>query len=214
MTTKSLGEILKGARENKNLNLTQLAQLTHVPEKILASIEKNDFSVLPPAVFVQGYITACARVLGINPQPVLALLRRDYKTDESGSLLPINLTRPLYRKKLQLGPRFWLGVIMVLLATVVAGYIGFQYWRLLSPPAIIITEPAQNAAVAGTVLVKGQTHPEAVVSVNAQSVMVAPDGSFEIELTFPTQGVGFIEAQATNRRGKSSSVLRSVSVAF
>ncbi len=214
MTTKSLGEILKTARDNKNLTLADLARLTHIPVQVLTDLEKNDFSVLPPAVFVQGYITTCARVLGVDAQPILALLRRDYKIDESGSLLPINLTHPLYRQRLRFGPRFWWGATIVLLASVVAGYIGISYWRLLSPPAIVITQPEQNAAVAGTVLVKGQTHPEAVVSVNAQSVPVDAEGFFETELTFPVQGVGFIEAQATNRRGKSSSVLRSVSVSF
>lgn len=206
--------MLRLARENRQISLEQLAQLAHVPTHVLSDLEKNDFSQLPPAVYVQGYIKTCGRILGFDAAPLLGLLRRDYQESREGTLLPASLLKPVRRKKFNPGPGFWAGAAVGLVGLILAGYISMQFYRLARPPQLILNSPLPNAAVAATVEVKGKTDPDVVIAVNAASVPVQPDGEFSTQVEFTTPGVNFIEVKATNRRGKTSSELRSVSVSF
>lgn len=66
------GLFLKKVREYKNIDLTHFSQHTCIAIRHLYAIENNNFSVLPAAVFVRGYIIQYCRVLGLDQRRVVS----------------------------------------------------------------------------------------------------------------------------------------------
>jgi cytoskeletal protein RodZ len=74
------GDKFRKARENKNLTLDQVSNVTKIGARMLQAIEEEKFDQLPGGVFNKGFIRAYARHLGINDEEAvteyLACLRQ------------------------------------------------------------------------------------------------------------------------------------------
>jgi transcriptional regulator with XRE-family HTH domain len=68
---ESLGKYLKVERELRNLSLEEVAKFTKIRENSLRAIEEDRYELLPPAVYVKGFLTICAKYLGLDPHDVL-----------------------------------------------------------------------------------------------------------------------------------------------
>lgn len=212
MKTKTLGELLVEQRGRAGLTIETVAAQTRVKLEYLQAIERNDFSGLPAAVFVKGFIRSYARVLEIDPQPLLALLRRDYKTTAHGTLLPqeiiVTATRqPRLPKTLRL-----LLIGTIALAGVLGSYIGWQWLLLNRPPEIILTHPTELAEVESQFSVMGRTSANSTVTVNGQPVPLKPDGFFVAEVTLPKIGIATIVIEARDPKGKATVIERQVRI--
>jgi len=90
---ESIGKYLKTWRELRNLSLDEAAQFTKIRKQFLEAIEEDKYELLPPAIYVKGYLTAYARYLGLDPND--ALLRyQKYLKD-----LTISKEKPLEQQK-------------------------------------------------------------------------------------------------------------------
>jgi cytoskeleton protein RodZ len=69
-----IGAQLRSSREAKGLTLDALAHTTRVQSRILAAIERNDVSAVPPRPFGRGFVRAYAREIGLDPEQTA----RDY----------------------------------------------------------------------------------------------------------------------------------------
>ena len=65
------GPFLKKVREYKNIDLMAFSQFTCIIPRYLNAIENNNFSALPAAVFVRGYIIQYCDILGLKQEKVL-----------------------------------------------------------------------------------------------------------------------------------------------
>lgn len=214
MKTKTIGETLREERQHHRLKLKELSNRTRIKLEYLRALEENSFNKLPAATFVKGYIKSYAQVFGFDYQPLIALLRRDYKESAKGKLVPREFVKPILKKR-----HLWTPVtlIVTLLGTafaIIMVYIGLQWYQLTKPPSLEVTDPAEEAFVASQIKVVGQTAPEAIVTVNSQPVSLQPDGSFQTEIFLPREGVNTLTIEATDRRGKSTIIQRSVRVRF
>jgi cytoskeleton protein RodZ len=81
--TRTIGEILREAREKRELSLDEVALLTKVRVKYLAAIEADHFDALPSKVQKKGFVRTYARVLDLDPAPLLAQLRDLLDENES-----------------------------------------------------------------------------------------------------------------------------------
>jgi cytoskeleton protein RodZ len=212
--TKTVGELLRGEREKSSISVSTLAKKIRVKESFLTALEENRFADLPAAVFVKGYIKSYARVLGFDAEPMLALLRRDFKESAKGKLVPQDFLRPVMRRSitpspLRLATSGVIGIFLVLFL-----YIGIRWYTFISPPRLEIFEPTEDALVSSQVMVKGSTEPGSVVTVNDQPVQSTADGSFEASITLPTEGISTITVEATDRQQKTSLLQRTVFVRF
>ncbi|MGY0193619.1 helix-turn-helix domain-containing protein [Leptothrix sp. BB-4] len=70
----SAGAMLRAAREQRGLELDQLALLLKVPVRKLEALEADRLDELPGVAFIRGLATSIARQLEIDPAPVLAAL--------------------------------------------------------------------------------------------------------------------------------------------
>ncbi len=74
----TFGELLRRAREARGLALDAVAGATRIARRYLEALERGDLDSLPAGPFGKGYIRSYAKVLGIDPEPIL----RDYRDRE------------------------------------------------------------------------------------------------------------------------------------
>jgi cytoskeletal protein RodZ len=68
---ESLGKYLKAERELRNLSLEETAKFTKIRKQFLKAIEEDRYELLPPAVYVKGFLTIYAKYLGLDPYDVV-----------------------------------------------------------------------------------------------------------------------------------------------
>ncbi len=79
---RTIGEILKQAREEQKLSLDEIALLTKVRLKYLAAIEVDHFDILPSTVQIKGFVRSYAQALNLDPAPLLSRLRSSLDIDK------------------------------------------------------------------------------------------------------------------------------------
>ncbi len=68
----SVGSELSAAREQAGLTLADVAERTMVRSTLIAGIEADDFSLCGGDVYARGHIRTIARVVGLDPEPLVA----------------------------------------------------------------------------------------------------------------------------------------------
>jgi len=210
MRTTTVSQILIEERQQRRISVEEMAKLTRIRLEYLQALEEGKFELLPPAVFVKGYIKSYSRLLGLDAEPLIALLRRDFKESAQGKLVPREFINPVLRQKFGWQPITLIGMLLSIFFITVLSYVGFQWYKLQLPPELIIAAPLEQAAVGPVVVVSGKTESDAIVSVNTMPVALQVDGSFQTEVTFLTEGISTITVEAADKRGKVS--LKQVSV--
>jgi len=66
--TEFNGSVLRSVRESCHVSLEELSEITKIGRRHLVSIEQNDYDDLPAPVYIRGFVSEYARVLGLNPQ--------------------------------------------------------------------------------------------------------------------------------------------------
>src|ERR1017187_3784954 len=67
----SIGAVLADARGRLGLSIEEAAQQLRLSPSQLHAMEANDYSGLPGATFVRGFIRNYARLLQLDPEPLL-----------------------------------------------------------------------------------------------------------------------------------------------
>jgi len=75
------GLFLKKVREYKKIELTDFSEHTCIAIRHLYAIENNNFSVLPAAVFVRGYIIQYCRILDLDQKKVVTSFMSLFSND-------------------------------------------------------------------------------------------------------------------------------------
>lgn len=212
MKTKTIGELLVSERLKRDLTIEHVAELTKISVQHIHALEHNHFEQMPAATFVKGFIKSLANCYQLDPQPLLAMLRRDFKESAGDRLVPHEFLRPALKHQ-----RMWTPVIttMVCLGAVfftLISYVLFQWYSLQKPPELNVIQPAELQELTSPIRIQGNTLPDTIVTVNAQPIGVFPDGTFETEIALPRQGTHLLTIEATDRKGKKSVVQRIVRV--
>jgi cytoskeleton protein RodZ len=70
---EQLGMKLSSLRQQKGYTAEYVASKLHLRVRIIELIEQSEFKLLPEPVFVKGYLRAYAKLLGVSPEPFLAV---------------------------------------------------------------------------------------------------------------------------------------------
>lgn len=70
----SAGSLLRKAREAKGMSLDDVAGKLKLSRRQIEALEADNFAELPGLTFVRGFVRNYARVLDIDPDPILAFL--------------------------------------------------------------------------------------------------------------------------------------------
>lgn len=71
MRQKSIGEVLRSARETRGLNFVELQRMTKIQAKYLQALEYNDFDYIPDPSYTRSFLKRYAEVLDLDAEVLL-----------------------------------------------------------------------------------------------------------------------------------------------
>ncbi len=77
--TEFSGPLLRAVRESQGIALEEVARRTKVRPHYLRAIEEEHFDALPAPVYVRGFVSQAARILGIDPMRAARTYVRRYE---------------------------------------------------------------------------------------------------------------------------------------
>lgn len=133
----TLGNYLRTERERRNISLEAIAQATKIILKNLEALERDEFHLLPPPVFVRGFLRAYAHHVGLDAQKILEMYERQTKdADLSGRIKNLESEKKFPR---------WAKILVPILL-IVCGVILF-YYLTQTPPSPPSTPPPSSSAL-------------------------------------------------------------------
>jgi cytoskeleton protein RodZ len=169
--TMDIGAQLRSAREGKGLSIGTVAERTRVPVKMLAAIERNDQSALPPHPFGRGFVRAYAEEVDLDSDRLVREYFAQFPTPP-----PVSNHIPLSRQPVEPSwqpPSRWIGMataVAVLLVVVAAAVVlGRRGERAADPETVGTTgtSPTPGTSVTPPVASKAA---EPSVAANAPAI--------------------------------------------
>ncbi len=209
---RTVGQILKEARESNFLTLEDVERHIKIRVEMLQALESDDFDKLPPATFIQGFIKNYGKYLGLDVSKLLALFRRDFEAKKHQPIVMESLKKPAKKKKFSLTPSMLIGSVVVLIVVCFFAYLWVEYRQFVGAPNLVVNSPQDQQTVdIPAVVVEGQTDPEVKVSVNEQEVGTDAEGKFREEVKL-SGSTNTISVTAISKFGQSARIERTVFV--
>src|SRR3990167_2491112 len=206
---KKVGQILKEARDKKDIGLEEAERATRIRKNILISLEASHWDKLPSPTFVKGLLKNYGEYLGLDTSSLLAFFRREYEEPKTQrSIISPKIKKP----KIRFTPQV-ITLLAFLVIFLTAGiYLFSQYRSFTAAPFLEVTEPPNNIKKETLdVNVVGKTYPDATLKINGQTVQLSPGGTFSIAVSL-VEGINTIVVTAENRFGKISTEKRTIVV--
>lgn len=204
----SPGKRLAAARAERNLSVADVSEKIKYGVKQIAAIEADDYAKLPGTTFVRGMIRSYAKLVQLDPQPLLAeLSRRDFPP-----AVAVDLRASEQEPFLESGRKSnRINVLMSLVALLAVAAVVYEWY--LSPPStgelVTITPKVPKSEVAEAPPAQASATPQPgamdapaikpqsqATPLPAPAVSVKPGGSKRIELEFDQ--VSWVEIKQTN----------------
>ncbi|KKU29200.1 MAG: Transcriptional regulator, XRE family [Candidatus Amesbacteria bacterium GW2011_GWA2_47_11b] len=206
---KTVGQILQATRNAQKLDLKDVSRITRIRDRFLEAVEADDYSQLPSGAVARGFIRNYSEFLGLKPESILAVFRRDFVENEAGQVVPRGLAQPVSEVSLWT-PRTTIIAIITFIFTLFGAYLIYQYRVLTGPPPLRLVAPADKLETTDTTIeIVGITSPEATISINGDLVVLEKGGRFFLRLPL-TDGENTISIIATSKSGKTASQIRTI----
>lgn len=143
---QSVGAQLAAVRQARNMGVGDVAHRLKLTPKQVEAIENDDFVSLGP-VFSRGFVRNYARLLQLDPQPLLDAMRMG-SADNDGDRVAISKEHIALRNSLS---RHWLKISLAILFIVIAlpllvyKWLGGENARSKTPPAAYVETPASGS---------------------------------------------------------------------
>jgi len=205
---KNLAEFLKEKRQDKNLSLGKLSDLTKIQIYHLEALEAGQFEKLPPSIYRAGIFKRLAKFLDVDKNEIIKMYRQEVQPIGISSY-DENILKPkkssyfiLTQRKLAI----FLGVLLLIL---LFAYLYYQFKFLVGPPNLAVDPKEDMVIQQESLTMRGKTDSGVDLTINGESVYVALDGSFlkEIQLN---SGINVVEVKAVNNFGKSAKIVRQI----
>jgi transcriptional regulator with XRE-family HTH domain len=83
----TIGQILRDAREGRQLTTSKAAADTNIKIQHIEAMERDDFSHMAAPIYAKGFIRIYAEYLGVDPAPLIAEYMEKYAPRERPPLL-------------------------------------------------------------------------------------------------------------------------------
>lgn len=119
----TLGLLLRKAREARGMSVDEVVHALKFSAKQVEAIESDQLEVLPGAVFQRGFIRSYARLLKLDPEPLLGLIEVSAPAPEPEIRAPENMGNAAPRGGLkQVPPLVGVSILLLFAAAVMAGW--------------------------------------------------------------------------------------------
>jgi len=201
---ETLGEKLRSARNARNLKIEDAARILNIRPEYLNALEEERWDKLPAGLYGKNFLKQYARLLRLNPQE---LLRQAAATAPDADPFFQKIVPP---HRFIVFPKIVRNAIIVTAVLACLLYLVGYFRRVVSPPDLIISAPAQNATTSGlTLTVSGRTDPAAEVRINDEVVLNNDNGSFSQTIDLK-QGLNDIIISAQKKYSQSRTVSRQI----
>ena len=135
-----LGEVLAAKRGERGLTIEQAARATRIRAHYLSALESDELERLVAPVYAKGHLRTYARYLGLDPEPLVKMLR----TEAQDAHRLLSISTHISRPQMVLTAPAIVAVGIVLLAGAFGGYA----WRQIQvdQPSAGSSPPVQVAA--------------------------------------------------------------------
>lgn len=208
---KTVGEILKGVRNDKKLTLENVEERTKIRKKFLQALEENNWSKLPSLTYARGFIKNYAEFLELDSSYILSIFRRQMIIAEKQKILPPGVSESLNEPFFRLTPARIMTFFTVFLLLVFFFWLFGQYRSFFVSPPIILDRPKESEIIrAEKIVVAGKTDSKANLLINGQKVDLT-NGSFNQEITV-SPGRVVLKIEAANKFGRKTVLERTIQV--
>lgn len=207
---RTIGQLLKEAREAKLYTLDEVEKHTKIRKELLRALENNDYEKLPPLTFIQGFVKNYGKFLGLESDKLLAVLRRDFEATKHPPSVMESFSKPLGKKRFLVTPSRLIGAVVAIIIVTFFAYLWFEYRQFVGSPVLEVNSPSQGQTVeVTTISVEGITDPDSKVTINDQQIGLDTEGKFKEEVKL-SSSVNTISIVSTSKFGQSTKVERTV----
>ncbi|HET6745237.1 MAG TPA: helix-turn-helix domain-containing protein, partial [Candidatus Limnocylindria bacterium] len=212
-----LGEVLRTAREARDVDLARVERDTKIRARYLQALEDGDYAELPGAVYTKGFLRNYGAYLGLDTEYLIDLYRLESSQPTSEKPTVPTPPRPISTRRsrpLVVTP----GVIMAALLTVAVAvfiyWIGAELLTFSKTPRLDIVRP-EHGSLSGyeqlEYTIVGITEPNAEVTIEGlrenPGVVADENGDFQITVgLLPGSNVITLQAQDPLRNRPSEKV--------
>jgi cytoskeleton protein RodZ len=166
-----LGEVLRTAREAREVDLARVERDTKIRARYLQALEDGDYAELPGAVYTKGFLRNYGAYLGLDAEYLIDLYRLESAQPMSEKPTVAAPPRPISTRRsrpLVVTP----GVIMAALLTVGVAifiiYLVAEFVTFARTPDLVVTAPAGDVAAYDQMeyTIIGTTEPNSRVTVD------------------------------------------------
>ncbi|MBB6282231.1 helix-turn-helix domain-containing protein [Geobacillus subterraneus] len=143
-----LGKRLREAREEKQISLDELQEMTKIQKRYLIGIEEGNYAIMPGNFYVRAFIRQYAEAVGLDPDELFEQYKQDIPQSYQDDI-PQPLSRVKTRQQLSAEGAKWLDWLPKLIAAAVVIGAAVLVWVLLQrgtasePPARTSPETAE-----------------------------------------------------------------------
>jgi cytoskeletal protein RodZ len=211
MTTRSIGDILKKARDRKRLTLDNVTRDIKIHPNYIKALESDDYKIFSSKVHSKGFLKIYTDYLGLNVNEIMALWRREYEHEfdyrENKQLLPKKFVEP---SRMIITPAYVASIVAVILVIGFFSYLYFQYRNFTGEPNLNLYYPPDNLVTSSDILdITGKTDLDSEVMINNTKVVLSPDGSFAESVRLK-EGLNSLSIKATNKFDKTTELVKTV----
>jgi len=142
--TEAVGAELRSAREALGLSLSEVAHQLKLAPRQVEALEAGRFEALPGATFVRGMLRNYARLLRLEPEPLLESLAGRFEAPDA-SRLAARYSQPVpFSDSARRSTFVYLGLSLAVLT--LGGGVAYQWYREHKAPAQLAAAPPKRPA--------------------------------------------------------------------
>lgn len=209
---KTVGQLLKTAREQKKFTLEDVHKFIKIHPKFLIALEEGNYQIFSNKIHAKGFLKIYAEFLGLDVSQVLAFWRREYEAifEKKESLRPKFKINDLKKAGLVITPSLVLITASIVLTVGFFGYLFYQYSTYSGAPKLEIFNPQNNIVVNYEILdVTGKTDIDANLMINNQKVILDKEGSFATSIRLKP-GLNTLSFLSINKLQKETEEIRTI----
>lgn len=212
---ETVGQVLARVRGERRLSLSSAAIKTKIPLWYLSALEEGDHERLADDVYGRIWFKAYCTFLGLDAGRAFAAHqneRRRFSPHLEKQRIDRHPKTAVPASRTIDMPRIVRTTLLASVAIAVAIYFVGSLKRIVSPPAITLSTPADGFVTTQRSLsIEGRTEQEVTLSINGKQVAVDDSGSFRDSIDL-REGVNTITVTGSKKHSKPMSVSRRVIV--
>ncbi len=210
ISSETLGEKFKKAREEKQMDLLKIEELTGIQMKYLIAIETGNYQEIPGEIYLKNFLKIYAKTLELNLKEIFELYQKErvFLHKKNSNIFPKAKNKVYLLFISNIFKKSLIGIVLIIFLF----YVFFEVKNIISPPILIIHEPSDNLILSESIIkIIGKTDIGANVSINDQEIFKNSDGSFNKIINLQP-GLNLIKISAQKKHSREIIKYRKIMV--